>query len=135
MDIKNHPNYLNFTGYVAGHSKYHIHVSKLNFVKFVNHSDHYDFVPEELEICSNPSSLYYYAGEDSILKDAYWSYQYARSVIKARWPEAETEISKDPEISYYYAGNVIKARWPEAEPIIMQSDEWFTAYKLAFGMQ
>jgi hypothetical protein len=31
------------------------------------------------------------------------AYQYARHVIKGRWPEAEAAIAKDPRLAYDYA--------------------------------
>ena len=57
-------------------------------------------------------------------KSAYWLYQYARGVIKGRWPEAEPIIMQDPEWAYWYALHVIHDRWPEAEPTIKGSERW-----------
>ncbi len=54
-----------------------------------------------------------------IAKDPEVAYEYARDIIKGRWPEAEPTISSDPWAASMYATNVIKGRWPEAEPTIM----------------
>ena len=48
------------------------------------------------------------------------AYEYARNVIKDRWPEVEPYIMKNPEAAYMYAREVIEDRWPEAEPYIMK---------------
>ena len=50
-------------------------------------------------------------------------FEYARDIIKGRWPEAEPAIMKDPKWAYYYALNVIGGRWREAEPEIMKDPE------------
>jgi len=56
--------------------------------------------------------------EPFILEDAYWSYRYARDVIKGRFILAEPAISKDSEYSCWYAEDVIKGRFILAEPTI-----------------
>lgn len=58
-----------------------------------------------------------------IMKSPKYAYDYARRVIKGRWPEAEKYIMEDPNYIYRYALNVIRGRWHEAEPIIMKDPE------------
>jgi hypothetical protein len=41
--------------------------------------------------------------------------QYAKEILRGRWPEAEPQIIKDPDISYQYASDVMHGAWPEAE--------------------
>ena len=48
-------------------------------------------------------------------KDAEAAYEYARDVIKDRWPEAEETISKSPFATNSYMDRFIKGRWPRAE--------------------
>ena len=77
---------------------------------------------------TNPQWAYNYArevikgrwpeGEEAISKDPYWAYSYAVDVVGGRWPEGEKTISKDPEWAFYYAREVIKGRWPEGEEAI-----------------
>jgi hypothetical protein len=47
-------------------------------------------------------------------------YEYARDVIKGRWPEAEPFIATHPQTAYYYAQHIIEGRWPEGEKAIAQ---------------
>jgi len=61
--------------------------------------------------------------EKESLKEPKLAYQYAKDVIKGRWPEGEPEIAKDPKFSYFYAKNVINGRWPEGEPAISKDPE------------
>ena len=55
-------------------------------------------------------------------------FQYARNIIKGRWPEAEPYIMKDPKWAAAYAVWVIKDRWPEAEPYIEKDTYWWPYY-------
>ena len=74
---------------------------------------------------SNPVSAFNYAknvikgrfpeGEKAIASDPKYAYRYANSVLKGRWPEAEKVIASAPWWAYNYAKNVIRGRWPEAE--------------------
>ncbi len=59
--------------------------------------------------------------EPIISKDAYWSYLYAKDVIKGRWKQAEPVISQNAQCSYYYAKDVIEGRWELAEPAISKN--------------
>jgi len=56
--------------------------------------------------------------EPLISKDSYWSYCYAKNVIKGRFSLAELHISKNAYSSYLYAYYVIKGKWILAEPAI-----------------
>ena len=44
--------------------------------------------------------------------------EYARKILKTRWPKAEKYILKSPYYSYLYARHVIKDKWEKAEKII-----------------
>ena len=67
--------------------------------------------------------------EPFIAKDAYWSLEYAR-FLKDRFPAGEETIlkSKDVGLMVNYAKEVIKGRWPEAEPFIAKSADWSLEY-------
>jgi hypothetical protein len=69
------------------------------------------------------------AKEKEIAKDPEWAYNYARDIIRGRWPETEAVIAKDPELAYEYARGVIRGRFPEAEAVIATDPSW--AYKYA----
>jgi len=56
--------------------------------------------------------------EPVISQNAFYSYYYAKDVIKGRWELGELAISKDAGYSYWYAINVIKVRFILAEPAI-----------------
>lgn len=67
--------------------------------------------------------------EHLIAKDPKQAYNYAKHVIKGRWPEAEPFILKDVIASFRYANGVLKCRWPEAEPLIIKDP--YLAYEYA----
>jgi hypothetical protein len=46
--------------------------------------------------------------ESIILQNVYYSYLYAKDVIKGKWEEAEAIIAKDAYYSYHYAKDVLK---------------------------
>lgn len=50
-------------------------------------------------------------------------YPYIEKLVKQRWAEAENIILKSPEYSYKYAIHILKKRWPEAEKIILDADK------------
>lgn len=60
---------------------------------------------------------------------------YAKDVIKGRWPEAESVVLEKGDLDSLvkYAVNVIKGRWPEAEPNIIAKlgNNWAEATSLA----
>lgn len=60
--------------------------------------------------------------ESIIAIDSYYSYCYARDVIKGRWEECEKTIANDSEWSYVYAYEVIKGPFYLCHPIIFNSE-------------
>jgi lambda repressor-like predicted transcriptional regulator len=56
------------------------------------------------------------------------AYNYAKTVLKRRWPEAEPHIMKDPVLAHDYAKTVIKGEWKEAEKYILQRADCAAAY-------
>lgn len=93
-----------------------------------------DRFPEgEEAIAKDPNYSMYYAynvlkgkrfplGEKTILEhpDKYQIANYAKNILKERWPEGEKEVVKNPIAAYHYARDVIEGEWPEAEPYIMK---------------
>lgn len=69
------------------------------------------------------------AGEQAVLKDAYYAAFYAIYVLERRWPEAEPIIARDSNAAWRYTRDVIKGRWLPGEKVIMSSKyhaEWYT---------
>lgn len=62
-------------------------------------------------------------------RDSASAYQYAKDIIKKRFPEAEEFIKTDAQYAYLYAKDVIKGPWPEAEKYIKQDAGY--AYRYA----
>ena len=60
---------------------------------------------------------------------SYKAYEYARFVLKKRWPQAEKLILNCPESAYLYARHVMKKRWKEAEPVVIKQNK--SAYSYA----
>jgi hypothetical protein len=60
-------------------------------------------------------------GEKLIARDLYYSYCYAVQIIKGRWEECEKTIATHPEHSYWYAHNVIKGPFHLCHSIIFNS--------------
>ena len=95
---------------------------------------------DQLLKSKNVSDIYDYArsvikgrwpeAEPYILRSPSAAYGYAKDVIKGRWPEAESYIMKDPESAYMYAVEVIKGRWPEAEPLIIKAPDVASMYAI-----
>ena len=56
----------------------------------------------------------------AVVKSPRYACQYAKNVIKGRWPEAEPYIMDNPKYAFLYALDTMKGRWPEAEPKIMK---------------
>ena len=85
-------------------------------------------------IMQNQGNAYEYArfvlkerwpeAEPIIMKNPDYAYRYARDVINGRWEEAEPYIMKDPTYAYCYARDVIKGRWEEAEPYIKKDPQY-----------
>jgi hypothetical protein len=87
---------------------------------------------------TDPHDAYFYAeeklrmgrfpeGEAAIAKDPYWAYQYARHIIKGRWPESEATIATSTW-AFPYAWHVIGGRWPEGEAAIAKDPIWAEKY-------
>jgi hypothetical protein len=55
--------------------------------------------------------------EKIILKSSYWSYRYAKDVLRERWLKAESVIQNSSFTALKYAEDIIKGPWPEAESI------------------
>ena len=72
--------------------------------------------------------------EKIIATNAYWSYAYARDIIKGRWELAEPIIATSAYYAYTYARDVIKGRWELAEPKIFASI-FASDYKNHFNIQ
>jgi len=71
------------------------------------------------------------AAEPFILKDIDASYFYARDVIGGRWPEAEPIIAQDPVFAKRYAEHVIHGAFKQAEPILLESEHYFDYFSFA----
>jgi len=56
---------------------------------------------------------------------------YAKDIIKGRWPEVEHIIARNPQASFYYARYVLKDRFLEAEMNIIKDICWITPYASA----
>mgnify|MGYP001578888224 CR=1 FL=1 len=57
-----------------------------------------------------------------------WAYWYAKNVLKAPWPEAESIIEASPRWAYEYAFRVLNGPFLKAEPEIAESSKWAYAY-------
>lgn len=66
--------------------------------------------------------------EPYIMKDSISAYSYALYVIRGRWEEAESVIIADPRSAWLYAWYILKSRWVEAEPYIKEDDYWWGQY-------
>jgi len=66
--------------------------------------------------------------EPTISQNVYWSYHYAKDVIKDRFILAEPTISKDVHYGYLYAINIIKGKWELAEPTISKDTHYSYLY-------
>jgi len=92
----------------------------------------------------SPEDLYDYAkdiikgrwpeAEPTIMTSPAYAYHYAYGVIKGSWPEAEPIIMASPGYAYYYSKYIIKDRWPEAEPAIMKNSYCWKLYKDHFKL-
>lgn len=64
---------------------------------------------------------------EDLSQDSFWSLEYAKKVLKGRFPEGEAAIGKDPALAFAYAKDVIKGRFPEGEnAILKECDRWGT---------
>jgi len=60
------------------------------------------------------------------------SYEYARKVLRERFPLGEKEIMKSSKYSYLYAKDVIHRKWPPGEPAIASSGVYSYYYATIF---
>jgi hypothetical protein len=67
-------------------------------------------------------------GEPAIARDPEYSFLYVKDVLKAPFPMGEPAISQTIYFSYHYASNVLKAPFPLGEPAISQSTEYSLYY-------
>jgi hypothetical protein len=58
------------------------------------------------------------------LTTPHWAFNYARYVIKGRFPEGEAAIATDPYLAYVYARDILKGRFPEAEASIAKDPDY-----------
>jgi len=92
----------------------------------------------ETEISKDDWYSYYYAkdvlkgrfemGEDAISKDARYSYLYAIDVFKGRFKTGEKAISKSASYSCYYAEYVLKGRFEVGEKAISKDAYYSYCY-------
>jgi len=68
--------------------------------------------------------------EPVISQDAFYSYLYAKNIIKGKWGKAEPAISKDACYSYLYAREVIKGKLPDFmhNQMILEKNEYTKEY-------
>lgn len=67
-------------------------------------------------------------GEPIIATSLYYSYHYAKDVIKGRFELGEPIILQNVDVTFRYAKYVINGRWEEGEPIIATSAEFSHRY-------
>lgn len=94
--------------------------------------------PPTHEELTDPPEAYDYArnvikdrwpeGEPAIATSPQWAYYYAIDVIEGPFPEGEAAIATDPWPAYAYATDVLKHRWPEGEPVIARDPHYSTKY-------
>ncbi len=84
----------------------------------------YHAKPESLEHGSRREEL----NRKEALKSPRTAFNYARDVIKGRWPEAEDIISKDPPHAFLYATYIIGKRWLKGEKAISENSSWAYLY-------
>jgi hypothetical protein len=60
--------------------------------------------------------------ESIIANDPYYSYLYARDVIKGRWEGGEKSIATDSECCYRYAIDALKGPFRQGHPEIFNSE-------------
>jgi len=68
--------------------------------------------------------------EPTIIKDAEYSYLYARDIIKGKWELGEPIISKYVYWSYLYATDVIEGKLPDFmhNQMILENNEYAKQY-------
>ena len=62
---------------------------------------------------------------EDLAKSPLWSLEYARKVLKGRFPEGEAAIGSEPGLAFAYAKEIVKGAFPEGEQAILdQKDRW-----------
>lgn len=56
--------------------------------------------------------------------DTIYALSYAMDVLHGRFPEGERYIMGNANLIYNYARSVIKGRWKEAEPALLKTQQW-----------
>lgn len=89
-------------------------------------------------IATRPETAFMYAerngifpeGEPAILKDPYFTFFYAKDIIKGRFPEGEKILARTPYWAHRYACEVINGRFPRGEPILLTDPQWACYYAI-----
>lgn len=72
-----------------------------------------------------------------IKRSPIYAYDYAKNIIKGRWPEGESVIKRRPYEAYQYSLYMLRldphwqyksGRWPDAEPYIMKDSDMANSY-------
>lgn len=71
--------------------------------------------------------------ESILFNDLKIAYDYAKNIVKTKWPEYEDYLLKhyDTDTDHYalwYTHNVLKDRWPEVEPYVLKNEATAEAY-------
>lgn len=66
--------------------------------------------------------------EAVVASKPFWSYRYAKEILKRRFLRGEGAIRKDPNYTYLYAKDVIGGRWKEGEETLANSQEYCFFY-------
>ena len=102
---------------------------------------HNKLTPEQVQLLSIfPKAAQLYAsqvikgrwpqGEAAIATSAEYSYEYAKTALKAnRFPAGEATIAKHSWFACIYAMYILKQPWPEAEPAIKTDPSNYNLYK------
>lgn len=108
----------------------------INFYSFYNKTglDNQHYAPLIDQLLAEEFNKELEPIEHIIKTHSYYSYMYAKYVIKGRWISAEYIIMKDPWAAFSYAQHVMKERWLEAEPYMKQHRYAWHHYCLDFGL-
>ena len=73
--------------------------------------------------------------EDIIAQEPYWSYKYAKDIIKGRFEKGEDVIAQYAYYSYLYARDALKDRFEKGEDAIAQNAEYSRFYTKEFNLK
>ena len=68
--------------------------------------------------------------ENIIAEDIYYSYYYAKDIIKDRFKKGENTIAQSPQYSYWYADEIIHGRFERGENKIAQDPYYSCQYEI-----